>query len=647
MTTDSPTNLPANKDAATDPLALNSIMQSLQRLIKIGIYYPSGHSVLDRATEQFRHNMIRVAGGNSFIRFTIKENTIYLQDIALDDTKFFVQEFKETLSSLSVKNLDIDREITSAEIHAFVRSLLACRAKFKSTKQFVRINLEDLPFSIRIYQTEYLAKEIQQPLSDHSSDEPSPTFEGFLESLNRQEFTKEQKQLCRQLLETASSSSLLLGSQKTESPMISWSDVERLIINLVKRSSSADGQQEIHYQRDLNAFASILNTLAGQGENKKSTQAINLLVSLVKRDAQESEGDQGSYNKKNDPGRETPSDETVSNIEHFIKENHVHAVLLKPLMEEDRCEMLTIVMQLLQSQHSLHVQVRIQQIIRDILTTSMTDSEWQILAMGVHQILEKIDSDDLPIPLIMIIDPLRRSQHVSSLVLIEHVCRNCTSVELKKILPYLMNEILVVGSQDNPEIFNSLCDIALFLPSSDITEAIPTLEKLDAFIEGKIAPNLFFSMSVANYSLFSPLLNTTKGELLAKRIFQGFKNNPPGWIIEALFPLLDSNLPLHRKFLFEFLNNTRFSEPTNTMKTLAAQIVGDTLLEIDDEKRKDLAIIKTIKAISQLGSPETYKVLKTIIGKKRFLILPEWPAQCRQAARETLSIIDSRIRSVR
>ncbi len=609
--------------------------------MKIGIYYPSGHSVLDRATEQFRHHLAMVAGNKPSIRFTLQNNNLYLQGISLDKTHFFVREFKETLTSLTIKYLDIDREISSPEVHTFIKSLLAYRAKFKSTKQFVQINLGELPCSVRIAQADFLSSETQLDGTDEASPGSQPTLEAFLESLNQQGLTKEQMKQCRQLLETASSSSLLFHNEKKVSSFITWSDVERLILNLVKQSGTLPGSKEkAHSQRDLNALASILQTLGKGTTDKNSIEAINLLVSLVKKSSQEPTSPEKKNGQKA-KGKEKNDGLKVSDIEHYINENRANYPLSKTLSQSNRHEILTIAMQLLEHKHPLQTQVRIQQIIRDILTTPLGDEEWQIISNGINQLLQNTTSKHLPITLMMIIDPLRRSQHVSSLALFEQVSRNCISVELKTLLPYLINEILIVGSQDNPEIFNELCNMALFLPPSDSTEALPVLKKLDAFMEAKIAPNLFFSMSPTNYPLFAPLLNTSIGELLAKRIIQGFFNKSPGWIIEALLPLLDSTQSLHRKFLYEFLKNSRFSEPTSTTKSLAGDIIVQTLPAITEEKRKDFALIKTIKAMPQLKGTSLRKVLESIAYKRHLLVIPEWPAHCRKAAREALSVLQT------
>ncbi len=117
----------------------------------------------------------------------------------------------------------------------------------------------------------------------------------------------------------------------------------------------------------------------------------------------------------------------------------------------------------------------------------------------------------------MIIGPLRRSEHASSLEFLEQVSCNCSPQELKILFPYIINEILSIGSQEDSEIFKKLCDIALFLPSPEFSEAIPVLEKLDSFSNSKIAVNLFFSMSSSrtrrgsrHYDILSPELQRAR-----------------------------------------------------------------------------------------------------------------------------------------
>lgn len=622
------------QEYSTDPKALQRIMHSLQRLIKIGIYYPSGHSTLDNAINQFLEALKRVAGNKQFIRFTIEDDLLYLQGIILDHSHFFVEEFKIILENLSITYLEIDREITPFEVQQFIACLLAFKTKFSSTKEFVHIELDELPMSIRVSQAEYLSTVYSSNGED--SNGTQPTLDSIIHALQKRGLQKEQVDQCRQFLEMASLHSLELNNVESTQSETSWQEVENLLLNLVFASElSPDGSHNPYIRQDLKNLTTLLNSLDLATSDKKPMEAVNLLISLIKKGS-----DETSSEKK---GQETVSKEIslfpVSQINRYLKTNLIPATKIENFYHRDRCETLSIIMQLLGLKHSLQAQVRINLMIREMLTSPLEREEWEVIIQGVHQLLQNSNADELRVPMTMIIEALRKSPHVSSLILLERVGQGCISVELKKLLPYLVNEILIVGSQENPGLFNELCNIALFLQPSDLFEALPILEKLDAYMESNIAMNLFYSMPPNHYPLFAPLLNTAIGGLLAKRILQGFTHKPPTGIIAALLPLLDSSPSLHRQFLYEYLINSRFSKPTKSLQSLAYQIISEGLPETSREQRNDLRILHTIKILPHLYGEKIHLILYNIIHKKRYFILPEWPSHCRKTARDALATL--------
>jgi hypothetical protein len=609
-------------------------MHSLQRLMKIGIYYPSGHSTLNNAIDQFLDALQKVAGDNPFIRFTIKEDHLLLQGIALDSSHFFVEEFKETLTKLAITYLEIDREITPPEVQHFIASLLAFKTKFSSTKKFIHIELNELPMSVRVSQAEYLASETPEDNEGDSSNK-RPTLDSIVDSLQHRGLRQEEVDQCRQFLEMASLHSLELQDSEEPFHHNSWQDVENLLLNLVLSSDlSPDNPHNPHFRRDLGALTKLLKSFEMENAEQKPMEAINLLISLIKKNPNQDE-------KSKNSGKGNRSDEPnlfpVSKIKKYLKTHLVPATQLEKFYDKNRAESLSIIMQLLGMKHTLQVQVRIQLMIREMLSSQLEKDEWTIIIQGVHELLQNSELEQLRIPLTMILEALRKSRHVSSLFLLERVGQGCISVELKKLLPYLVNEILIIGSQESPKLFNELCNISLFLQPSDLFESLPILEKLEAFVESRIATNLFYSMNPNHYPLFAPLLNTTIGSLLAKRIVQGFTNKPPTGLIDALLPLLDSTSPLHRQFLHEYLINSRFSKPTKSLQSLAYQIISERLPLTSTEQRKDLQLIKTIKILPRLYGEEIHLILHNIIHRKRFLVIPEWPSHCRKTAREALA----------
>ena len=157
-------------DLSTAPTTLNEFMNSLQRLFKIGIYYPSGHPILDKATNRFMAQLIAVAGNNQSVTLHDHADGLRIEGIELDARIPFVQDFKTLLSALGISAITIDREITVPELHKFVGKMLSYKSKMLHTKKFALFEASELPHSITIKKKEFLARK-DASISDMNIDE--------------------------------------------------------------------------------------------------------------------------------------------------------------------------------------------------------------------------------------------------------------------------------------------------------------------------------------------------------------------------------------------------------------------------------------------------------------------------------------------
>lgn len=613
--------------------------------MKIGIYYPTGHSTFERAVAFFKENLGKVAGDDPYIRFTIRDDHLYLQDIQLDTKYFFVNEFKDTLASMAIQYLDIDRDILPGEIQKFIRSLIVYRAKFRSTKTFIQIQLEDLPQTVRIAQAEYLSSEIQHDDGAAQTDSTQQTMEVFLESLSGHGLDSKQLDQCRHLLEGITLNPKLTNRESAQAPLITWSDVERLILNLVEGDKENNKEDAAKSQQSLNALASILTTFGESASDESTMEAIDLLVSLVKKNST-------STVEKDDDGKITPrknenNDLSVNEIDQFVSNNGTPYVVEKYLTRTHRSEILTIALRLLQQDPPLQVKYRLQLILREILTGPVQEIEWETIASGIHDLLHSQNKEQLSVIMMMIINPLRRSEFSSPLYLLEQVSRYCNAAELNRLLPYIMNELLVRGKQEDYEVFEELCEMVLYLPASDIKATFSVLDKLDAFTEENIAFNLFYSMQPKFYPIFAPLKDSSAHHIIARRAYQAFVNMKTDWLMEAILPILDLAKIQHRKFLFEYLHHGDQGEPTSRMKNIGGQVITEVLPELSEDKRRDLAIVRTIRALPLLKGKNIRQVLENISSKRYLLVIPDWPPNCRKAAKEALADLDKQHLSLR
>lgn len=618
-----------------DPQALMNVMLSLQRLIKIGIYYPSGHSVLDRATEEFCTSMHKVAGDAPHLCFCIRENELYVQNTKMDMTHNFTREFTDILASLSIQQLDIAQNAHVNDIHEFLKMLLSYKTKMHASRSFSTIDIDNLPPSITMRQTEFLSTESTTPFVASEDDSaPPPTLETFLDSLSRKGLSDQQIDKCRHFLREVADLEPEIHDRKLPLPQVSWQEVETLFL----RAATHDGGEVAVAGRpatkqSIDALGSILKNFEEHPTQSQAQQAINLLVSLAKGQAAPAARDKPAPQPKKSSLQCFPLDV----LETFIADNRPSPEAEARLHSTDRCELLAIMLQLLGQRHAPQVHIRIQHILNEIFSTRLMKKEWQTLIQGSCDLMDQVNTKQLAKTWMMSIIPLRTlGSTASPLTFLRDMSRVCSREDRAKLWPFVVNELLVTDINRGPQAYRELYDFALSIPTADIDTARATLENLDACKKGQLCPSLFLLTTKTTYPLLAFLLTTSLKVRIAEQVIQIFRRKPTDWVIQALNPLLNATTPLHQQFLYEYLTHPSPDTPRGQLRNIAGQIILDSLPQASEQAKNDPSLTDTIKALSQFKVTGSRRLLRQIAGTRRMFIFPDWPKPCRKAAREAL-----------
>lgn len=627
---------PSSQDTAADAYTLNEFMNSLHRLFKIGIYYPSGHATLDRATDRFMSHLKQLAGDKKEVAIRIRNNTIILEDIELDGNQAAIKEFNILLSTLGVSTLYINRLISMDELHDFVRKMLAYKAKVLNAKQFIQVEVTDLPHSITIEQHEFLARNDRSHRDDSSID----NLDSFVTSLTSFGLNEGEIQQCRELLDG-------LPEQLTQSnvdigdlPLASWDDVAGLLAKAVKggRDNGGSGASGKAHQQSINALSSILKKLELETHDKKSREALNLLVSIIKKptviEAGEAEEElsQGTF-------PDTP-DINVERISEFVANQKLSPQVCQKIPNSSsRNETLSILMQLAANELPLPSQIHMQQLFREALSATLTEKTLNILSGGMLHLAQQGKTTRLAATIRLMLDPLRRSAGTSSLTLFQATVKQCSTKEKLLFWPHVVNELLVQGSQKDKIAYQRLCQFAARLSNEQMSAALPVLRNLEAFQETKIASDIFHGIPPAGYPLFAFLLTTDIERYIGERVIGGLRRHPRDWLIKAVVPLLDINEQEHKLFLYSYLRQASQNKLSSSLQNIAARILTTALTSLSQERRNEQWVANTIAAMGQLPGTSTAEVLKQIAGAKKMLFIPQWPASCRTAAQTALAEI--------
>ena len=625
-----------SKEPTTNPITLSEFKGSLQRLFKIGIYYPSGHAILDRATERFMEHLVEVAGEKSSVILEVYNTTLILEGIELDNETPFVREFNTMLSTLGVSALIIDRQITMRELHDFVRKMLAYKAKVLNAKKFAQVEITNLPHSITVEQKEFLARSDIPARQDDSDDGPDD-LNSFVESLSNYGLNDGEILQCKMLLDSLPDQLSGSSIEMSDLPYASWDDVANLLARVIRGGAKKDKNGKVvpPSHSNINALASILKKLELETHDKKSREAINLIVAIIKKPFQENAGDKEEIPRKIFPDKPTLS---INQIQNFTDQKKLNPKILSKISDAaSDNETLSILMQLARFEQALPSQIRMQQLFRELLAGSLTEKTWEILSAGVHEIIQDGKVSRIASIVRIILEPLRRSVHTNTLIFFQHISRLCNDQELVLLWPHIVNEILVIGSSNDKLVFHQLCQVAARMTHEQMTGNLQQLRSLESFQDNKIASDIFHAVSPSCYPLFAFLLKTEIERYVGDRVVGGLKRNPKDWLIKAVAPLLDMSIQDHKLFLYSYLRQASQKVLSEPLKNIASRIIVDSLPSLSQDRRNEHWVENTITAMAQLRSEQTTELLNKIASGKKMLFIPDWPATCRKAAEAALA----------
>jgi hypothetical protein len=621
---------------------LIEFLESLHRIVKIGIYYPAGHKVLDNAAEQFQRNISGIADINRSAHIRLQGETLFVEGYEISTMTHALFEFRKIMLDLGIGAIEIDRAILLHELLQFVRSLLLGRSQLKGIKEFTKAEIVNLPPSVRIIQREFLVDENAAPTGGDDED-PEQGLNTVFHILAEQGLERDKIEQCKKFLNNLSRRFSRQPLSVKGLPAVNWNDVQGMIIKVVSSDYQlSDNSGEVFAQTELNILSSIFHGL-GEAEDKESQETIDLLISVFGGSTFKKQNlHDGPDRQKRLRSADHIPVQTIDRIQSFVKENFIPRKTLEKINRIDHSEELAILLQLLQFRQSPAVESKIRQNLRHILTTPLNVLEIEILTMGTRHLAACTDVDRFYDAMQFLSILLRNAKNLSSQQFLVAVCRKISPEAQSLLWPILVNEILASGRSVDPRVFAELVLIAAGPAGSKMKERWPELEALDCFQEKKIAPDIFDPELKNAFSLYAFLLETTLKRQIGARILSSFAESPPDWLIEAVAPLIQLTIPQHSKFLQIYLLVAQQKELTVNLRVAAGSLMVQQLPEISEQQMNEAWVVKTIQATPKMQTPETRKLLERIIGEKRLYIIPKWPNVCRRSATVALGQLKRR-----
>lgn len=605
-------------------------MNNLQRFIKIGIYYPDGHSVADQAASSFIKLLDKVAGDDViFVRFDLTDVAIFIQDIKLDQALPSVRQFHDLLFSIGISTLEMHRDITVDEMRLLLSKLLVLRSEVQRSRDFRTLEITGMPSTVKIRKREFVAGKTGKGADDQVAQE---TIDHLLFALTTRGLNDEQILSCRRLLESIPDTLQKRQLAGSDLPSVTWDDVEKLLGRVAESIHPSD-QGKITSppasHRNVDALTAILRSLEGSAGGVQSRKAIDLLIHQVKGSSENPHAKDQTVTKPVKSKKRTKM--TVNRLNQTM--TPLKAVAMPDdLGENSRSEALSVLMQILGKKQRLYTSMSLNDALRDSLRAPLNAHEWHVVVRGTQALIKRLDRERFEAALMMILEILRRSEHANTLIFLRDICRGGTKEDFEVCWPFLVNELFTTGTMREPELFQEICSIAGVFAPQDMHKNLPRVERLDALAKKNIVPVVFSPPPAALHPLFVLLLGSSRSRYICDQLISGLKKNPIGWLDKAVVPLMNAASKPHHQFIIDLLKQKLSDKPDNKLQKKGAAIIVEGLPQIQLEQRGEKWVVDTIRSLGRINVPDGRRVLNEILKSKHYLIVPDWPREARKAA---------------
>jgi hypothetical protein len=638
------------------------LILALDRLFKVGPYYPPGHTACKRVTSDFQNVMKHFLGDESVLSFRVDKGEVFLQGRLLEADSSGAKDFQNLICTLGVDHLEIDSHASVEDLLTFVTRFLAFRNEIAGVKKFQQMAFEGLPRTVRISQRQFTTGiaigvdpnqaadgtedggandgSIEDPSGD--SDGNQDQAPGLSEGTVVGEFEGEAERDSDDGITMTENLDHALnpnGHVVAAPPRLAENKrpVAENLDQLVDRLESA-GQTDIR-SRALESIELMIQNLGRGGKNNSDFSDFLGTVNESVSQRQERIVQKKPSEKPAEKGPKKPVYElSLPDLRSALADYAGPAMSEYHPPEQDNSEYLSIIVQLLTSKQPADVLRSMERKLARFLESKLQPSERTIVVAGVRNILsiaeEAVQFKSLP----LMIRAFRASRFNSTVRFLGDICTGCSAEQGARFWPYLVNEILL-GDDDGDRVqFLELCRKVGSLPEAQMREQAPLLRKLEALKKSSFSEDVIQPPLPELFPVFSVLMEASHPGQIAVKLVRGLKYEPPAGVGEIVLPLISDYRHGYREFLVDLLAAGQEDGPSAALLESSGKILATDLQSLDPKRRGEPWVPETILGLAELPVPGVESILKTIKGRRFLFLFPTWSKECRNAAAEALEL---------
>ncbi len=602
-----------------DTTAAQALVQAFDGVCKVGVFYPPGHILCDKAAEEYLRAMIRVIGPAAGLAIAIEREALVVQGVVLETEQGAATRMRDLLDSLGIVRVDLHRDLTATDLYAFVRALFTHRSRLRNATTFQQLAVNDLPSRVRVRVREFVA----HPVEDDGSGERIPAeMSSLLATFAQLGLNAAQQTACRRLLLSMPDRLAQRRAVEGVRPPMNWPDIETVL-----RCAVGETPPPANLASGAEALARMLRSLADDTAEVDPSEAIDLLVSLSSRAK-----DQSS------PVADGPVTPAAAANRPCLAPDPLHEFVvdgvdpdLPALVADDRRELLAILMLLQRREQKPAARIRSERLLREAIATGLTPEEEFTVGEAVREMAGD-GQTCLASATVLVCGGLRRRSPQSALNFLCSLAARCDEEQFAGLWPFLVNEILVTGPGVAPELCAEACALAVSLSDDGVRVALPRLESLECLHGQKISGDVFRAPSPDLRRILAWLLETSRGALIARKVATTMRESATGGLAATVLPLIEQGTAPERHFLGAWLRTADLASASDDVLSFAAPLLAAGLAELPAERRREPWVTGAIAILGHCRTPLAREVLLRIVAERRARLFPAWPQACRRAA---------------
>lgn len=202
--------------------------------------------------------------------------------------------------------------------------------------------------------------------------------------------------------------------------------------------------------------------------------------------------------------------------------------------------------------------------------------------------------------------------------------------------PFLINDLLLgITWTDEIGRLQLLRELSE-LDVRDRGDLLARLETLPALREKKAVYDLLEAPAPLLFPLYRLLLRSSLSEEFGPRLLKHLRSRPPHPLVAQLLAMMG---PWDRSQLrlYQIMLDQGVAERVHpALADAAGRYLRAIITRLDDAELEEPWVPGAISWLSTLRPQAAVEILREVVEERRWLFLPVWPAECREAAREAL-----------